>query len=554
MDPTVTIIFPVDGDYGRGSTDFVRVREIAAHILGKSNLQFRGWTQHNLENRMRRLISEQAYIAAHLVSPSRRGDGRPSIYVGSHAWMSVPDFMAMTQRSGFPPVFLFLAVDDDVDREEIKNATRGNCNNMFLCWGTSKYAHVVVALACELSNWWGLKSLARDRVSFEHLAMCLTNLVAKINDLLSDRGAIHVVNEMRSTSDAWSGGRTRVSGVDYDHLTPETRDEQYSDAVKRLADASFAPRMRHLSPEANMISSHALFWLSELPAARADYNWFRTTRLAQELFGGDLVDQWPDVTLKSRATVPRNTASDFLQAFISIPPAIYPMGHADESTLSEPPAHPRSVPLAGYRILKRPVIGHDWIEFACDELPDLATDLPVVNCSASQAFRFAAIVEMHFRNHGLISPSSRVVLPNDEQWEAAARGPDGFVFPWGSRFEQGRCNCDLVLGAVRSPPGRFSPGGDSPFGCQDMAGNVREWTRSYGGVSGDEWRLLVVDGRTLTSTRDLVTLRPSDRLIVRGGSYSYDPDCVRAWVRNTQIAERRDRQTGFRLVIEEAES
>jgi hypothetical protein len=53
-------------------------------------------------------------------------------------------------------------------------------------------------------------------------------------------------------------------------------------------------------------------------------------------------------------------------------------------------------------------------------------------------------------------------------------------------------------------------------------------------------------------SRTLDTLRSADRLVVRGGSYSYDEDCVKTWVRNTQLAERADQQTGFRLVIDEA--
>lgn len=99
-----------------------------------------------------------------------------------------------------------------------------------------------------------------------------------------------------------------------------------------------------------------------------------------------------------------------------------------------------------------------------------------------------------------------------------------------------------------SPPERFSPAGDSPFGCQDMAGNVREWTRSYAGIEGHDWQPFP----PLQTDRTSHTLAPDDRPIVRGGSYSYDPACVRAWVRNTQLAMRADSQTGFRLVIETA--
>jgi len=64
-------------------------------------------------------------------------------------------------------------------------------------------------------------------------------------------------------------------------------------------------------------------------------------------------------------------------------------------------------------------------------------------------------------------------LPTEEQWEAAARGPQGFVYPWGDEWESGICNSEVILGRT-SVVGIF-PHGSSPFGLADMAGNVWEW-------------------------------------------------------------------------------
>jgi formylglycine-generating enzyme required for sulfatase activity len=64
-------------------------------------------------------------------------------------------------------------------------------------------------------------------------------------------------------------------------------------------------------------------------------------------------------------------------------------------------------------------------------------------------------------------------LPTEQEWERAARGPDGWKWPWGNIFERNRCN----LGAGTAPVGSFS-GDKSPFGVFDMAGNVQEWTSS----------------------------------------------------------------------------
>lgn len=62
-------------------------------------------------------------------------------------------------------------------------------------------------------------------------------------------------------------------------------------------------------------------------------------------------------------------------------------------------------------------------------------------------------------------------LPNENEWEIAARGTDGREYPWGNNFSLDRCNAGKAPMAV----GSF-PTGASPLGILDLAGNVSEWT------------------------------------------------------------------------------
>jgi formylglycine-generating enzyme required for sulfatase activity len=219
----------------------------------------------------------------------------------------------------------------------------------------------------------------------------------------------------------------------------------------------------------------------------------------------------------------------------------------------------------------------DWRDGPVDfGAPFYLGNHPVVGISWYEALAFTRWLTCHLREAGLLGAGWQIGLPSEAQCEKAARGglriplqpliagpgdlrlspKDGSLelqentlakraYPWGEEEDANRANYDKTQIGSTSAAGCFS-GGTGPYGVEELAGNVWEWTRSLWGRNWSKpdfgYPYDPADGREeLEAAQEVMR-------VLRGGSFNFDVQYVRCAVRFRGNPDFRNWDYGFRVV------
>lgn len=217
-----------------------------------------------------------------------------------------------------------------------------------------------------------------------------------------------------------------------------------------------------------------------------------------------------------------------------------------------PDAPPNETPvtktnISAFYLSRWPITNGQYEQFdpahSSKRAPGTGKDHPVVYVSHAEALRFCAWLSAKERR--------KYRLPTEAEWEYAARGIDGRKFPWGNQLQTGdlanfaeankklpwadrTINCGF---SETSPVGSF-PHGASPFGMEDMAGNVWEWCMDC---------LVPYPGKERTNPRGPIG---GLKQIHRGGSWKSHVASLRTTLRAVNSPAYSANDVGFRVLCE----
>lgn len=228
--------------------------------------------------------------------------------------------------------------------------------------------------------------------------------------------------------------------------------------------------------------------------------------------------------------------------FIDIPAGPFLMGSDKEvdKDAEEEELPQRKVELSVYAISKYPVTVAQYRAFAEDTNRELDDDWqewnrydthPVVEVSWFDAVAYCEWLTIKMRERGF---DHTIRLPTEAQWEKAARGSDGRIYPWGDKADPNKMNFYETGIVTTSPVGCF-PGGKSPYGLHEIAGNVWEWCQDW------------YAEYSKNASVELTIPEEGRAFVVRGGSWNLTARLCRSACRGWRVPVIRDSNLGFRL-------
>ena len=183
---------------------------------------------------------------------------------------------------------------------------------------------------------------------------------------------------------------------------------------------------------------------------------------------------------------------------------------------------------------------------APDEVLRPSPNHPVVNISWPDALAYCRWLETTLKDSpitpsplaGALDDGWHVSLPNEAEWEKAARGADGRVYPWGAQPRRDRAH----FGVGGTAPVGSLPCPECSYGLSDLSGNVWELTRS-------PYRPYPFQADPRQAPGDDDNLFADALWVMRGGHFRDGPQNIRTAIRGGADPGARRPFIGFRVVI-----
>ena len=159
------------------------------------------------------------------------------------------------------------------------------------------------------------------------------------------------------------------------------------------------------------------------------------------------------------------------------------LGYKDYHVIAAEEWFPRRrVYVEGFFIDRCEVTSEQWARFvkATDYKPAVEGKAPQVRGDTASAL--LPVAGVTWADAQRYANWAGKALPTEKQWEKAARGTDGRLYPWGNEplSQERGVLVDLKTGGPTAAlPVGSHPKGASPYGCMDMAGNLYEWTSEW---------------------------------------------------------------------------